>query len=133
MNDLDEILLCTKKMTLLYVENDEQVRKKNLEVLNDLFLEIIIAFDAQDGLDKFYNFNIDIILTNIEMPGLNGLEMAKNIFEYDENIPIIINSSDDERKIFIEAIEMGIDGYLLKPLEQECFIKILIKTIKNIF
>ena len=132
MNDLDEILLCTKKMTLLYVENDEQVRKKNLEVLNDLFLEIIIAFDAQDGLDKFYNFNIDIILTNIEMPGLNGLEMAKNIFEYDENIPIIINSSDDERKIFIEAIEMGIDGYLLKPLEQECFIKILIKIIKKI-
>ena len=132
MNDLADILVYTKKMTLLYVENDEQLRKETFEVLNDFFLEIIIAFDGQDGLDKFYNFNIDIIITDIEMPRLNGLEMAESILEYDENIPIVISSGDKQTKYFISALEMSLDGYLFKPLEVESFFKILKKIIKKI-
>ena len=132
MENLKDILKYTKSMTLLYVEDDKEVRNNSLEALNDLFENIVVAIDGEDGLEKFFDNQIDLVLTDVNMPNLNGLDMAEKILEFDSNVPIIINSAYDEKKYFTKAIELNIDGYILKPLDISILLKTLKKVIKKI-
>ncbi|MDF1874528.1 EAL domain-containing protein [Sulfurimonas sp. SAG-AH-194-I05] len=128
MKDLTEILMFTKTMTLLYVEDNESVRKSTIEIFKDMFGTLIIAFDGEDGLEKFYSQDIDIIISDINMPTLNGLEMSEKIREFDRDIPILLSSAHNESHYFTKAIELNINGYMLKPLR----INELIKSLQKI-
>ena len=133
MNNLSDILAHTKQMTLLYVEdNSTTTRESIVKVFQDYFSDIIFAQDGEDGLEKFYENKIDIIMTDIHMPRLSGLEMAKKIIEFDKTIPIVIYSSVNEVKYFLEAIELNIVSYLLKPLKKENLLKTLSAIVENI-
>ena len=90
MNNLPEILQYTKKMNLLYVEDNTEIRESISAIFQDFFSEIIFALDGEDGLEKFYENKIDIVMTDIDMPRLNGLDMARKIIKFDQTIPIII-------------------------------------------
>jgi len=128
MENLADIVKYSKNLTLLYVEDDEAVREHTLEVLHKFFETIIVAKDGDDGLEKFFDNQIDLVFTDVHMPNLNGLDMAKRILDFDNNIPIIINSALDDIEYFIQAIEIHVDGYLVKPLD----ISILAKAIKRV-
>ncbi len=132
MNNLEDILIYTKKMTLLYVEDNKEVRETTLVIFQELFAETITAIDGEDGMDKFYNNKIDIVFSDINMPKLNGLDMAKKIIDYDKNIPIFINSAHNESEYFTKAIELNIDAYFLKPLNIDIFLKSLENLIQKI-
>lgn len=132
MNNLSEIIEYTKKMTLLYVENNTEVREGISVVLQDFFKEIVFALDGEDGLEKFYENKIDIVMTDIHMPRLNGLEMAKKIIKFDQTIPIIIYSSVNETKYFMEVIELNIVSYLFKPLKKDNLLKTLSSVVEKI-
>lgn len=132
MKNLVDVLKLTKKMTLLYVEDNEGVRNNTLTIFKELFGEIIVAVDGEDGLDKFYDNKIDIVFTDINMPKLNGLDMSRKILNFDEDIPIFINSAHNETSYFTQAIELNIEAYLLKPLKIEVFFESLKKLIDKI-
>ena len=132
MFEIDETISKAKKLKLLYVEDLEEVRISTMDVLEEFFDEIIIGVDGNDGLEKFKNNDIDLIITDVEMPILSGLEMAKYIRIIDEEIPILVLSAYDEADYFMDSIKLNIDGYLLKPLDIGQFTQALSKCINNI-
>jgi len=140
MDNFHDIVKVSKDLTLLYVEDSEDVRKATLYFLEEFFDNIIIAKDGIEGFTEFHNRNIknsnlnkiDLILTDINMPNENGLSMSKRIRDIDENIPILILSAYSDTKYFLESISLGIDGYILKAIEITQFVKVLKKVIIKI-
>ena len=117
MIDLDEVVEYSRDLTLLYVEDNADAREMTEMILEDFFDNIVIAVDGEDGFNKFQENKIDIVITDINMPKLNGIEMGKKIRKIDDNIPLIMLSAHNEDSFFVDSIKLGVDAYLLKPLD----------------
>ena len=132
MNSIEHVMEQSQHLKLLYVEDDPVVVESTLMILEEFFTNIIVAVDGVDGLEKFEENDIDLIITDISMPNMNGFEMIEKIRESDSDISITILSAYSEAEYFIRGIELGVDGYLLKPFDMEQFLAILTNVIKSI-
>ena len=130
--DLKELKELCKDYKLLYVEDDESSREASLEMFEIFFRDIDIAIDGQDGLDKFNAKQYDIVITDINMPKLNGIEMFKAIRDIDNDIPVLILSARNEVSLFLDTIMLGVNGYLMKPLDRKQFLEQLLKVTKEL-
>ena len=122
----------SKDLRVLYVEDNEYVRESTKEILERFFQHITVGVNGVDGLEKFGQSKYDLVITDINMPIMNGIEMIKNIRKIDNDIPILIISAHSESRYFMDAIKQNIDGYLLKPLEMKQLINQLLKTVERI-
>jgi len=116
------------KIKLLYAEDNKQVLTEMTELLDGRCLELYIAKDGEEGIELFKKHHPDIVLTDISMPKMNGLEMSAKIFEIDENVPIIITSAFSDSKYLLDAITIGINNYLIKPVD----LKKLFETLEKV-
>ena len=132
MNNIANIIKETKNLKLLYVEDNPSVRDVTLLILHKFFSNIIVAEDGQDGLKKFKENTFDIVVTDIHMPKLNGLEMIREIRNINKDILTLILSAHNESEYFINSIELSVDGYLLKPIVVKQFMNVLNKVISKI-
>lgn len=114
-DNLNKILEYAKNINVLYVEDDFENRKHTSMALSTIFNNIIIAVDGEDGLKKFKENNIDLVITDIAMPKLSGTKMIEEIKKLDKNCSIIFISAHDEKNILLECMELQVDGFLLKP------------------
>ena len=122
----------TKKLTLLYVEDNEETRVSTMLMLERFFDEIIVAVDGKDGFEKFNIYNPDAIFTDINMPNLDGLQMIDKIkSSINKNIPILVFSAHDESDYLLKAIKSGVNGYLIKPIEVEQLVEELCRVISD--
>ncbi|ANV98492.1 regulator [Helicobacter enhydrae] len=110
-----------KTLTILYAEDEQDTLKITANILEDYVKEIIVARDGQEALEIFNACKVDLILTDILMPRLNGLELIKAVRNGHKNpsIPIIITSAHAEVQYLLEAIKLRTDGYILKPINIE--------------
>tara|TARA_B100001063_G_scaffold231703_1_gene246063 strand:+ start:23187 stop:23894 length:708 start_codon:yes stop_codon:yes gene_type:complete len=122
-----------KKLSILYVEDEEKVRVQTAKTLSIYFDKIILAENGKEALKKYKHQKIDIIFTDINMPVMDGLSMIELIRKIDINIPIIVFSAYDNTEYLLKTIEYGIDGYILKPFNFEQIQKIIEKVIKKLF
>lgn len=132
MLNVEDVLKYTSSLNLLYVEDNEDARKSTILVLEEFFNEIVVASNGQEGLDKFKVSDVDLIITDINMPKLNGLEMVRDIRKFDENIPILVLSAYNESGFFMDSIRLGVDGYLLKPIDIKQFTGMLEKVTQKL-
>jgi len=132
LQNLKEIVKITKKLKLLYVEDNENARLSTLGILEQFFDRIVVGVDGVDGLEKFKEGDIDLIITDINMPKLDGLEMLKEVKKIDPTVVSLIFSAYTESTYFIESIKIGIEGYLIKPINFEQFIGVITKAVENI-
>ncbi len=133
MFDMKQLIKHTKNLNLLYVEDNKETRESTILLLEDLFNHIIVGIDGMDGLDKFKsNPDIDLIISDINMPKMDGLEMSQEILALKPKIPIFIFSAHNESHYFVDAIKIGVEGYLLKPLDMKQFLQSLDKTVEKI-
>jgi signal transduction histidine kinase len=130
---LSQLMEFTKNLTLLYIEDDQSSREQTLSILKLFFNNIVIAIDGEDGLIKYNTNKVDFIITDINMPKLNGIDMIGKIREVNKYIPIIIVSAHSDTNFFLESIKVGVDGYLIKPLESEQFIYQISKNLHNLY
>ena len=105
-----------KDIRLLYVEDDLMTQEEISFFLKKYVKELIVAKNGEEGLALFLEHNPDMIITDIQMPKMNGLEMSKKILEINPNIPIAITTAYSDSEYLMKAIELGIDKYILKPL-----------------
>lgn len=131
LENIKDLVIHTKKMKILYVEDNQSAREQTLKFFSGFFGEIVTAVDGQDGFDKFKKDSFDLVVTDINMPKMNGIEMLKHIREIDLYTPCIIMSAYDETNFFLETIKLGIDGYILKPFNVEMFSNVLKKIVNN--
>jgi len=121
-----------KDIRLLYVEDDSEIRTVLSRGLKRRVKELFVAQDGQDGLEQFKTHNPDIILTDIKMPKMTGIEMSQKIKEIDKNKPIIIMSAHSETDFLLESISIGISGYLLKPVDKDRLFETLSSSAKDV-
>lgn len=119
-------------MTILYVEDDPNILDQASIILSLQFKEVYTAMDGQQGLELFKSKHPDIILTDVTMPVMSGLEMAAAIKEIDEETPIILLTALDDPGMMTQAINIGIDGYLGKPIHLDAMTNLFMKIAKHI-
>ena len=108
-----------KGLKVLLVEDEDKLASLLKNAIGDSFHSFTLAQDGQEGLEKFLSNTPDIIITDIMMPNLTGLEMAREIRKVDENIPIIILSAFSESDKFLDAIDIGVVKYFIKPFDPD--------------
>ncbi len=129
--DIIEVIEQTQDLTLLYVEDNAEAREMTLMILEDFFENIVVAVDGEDGLNKFFENDIDLVLTDINMPKLSGLQMSEKIRQKDKETPLLVLSAHNEDNFFIDSIKIGIDGYLLKPVDIDELSKLFFRVIQK--
>ena len=129
--ELKALIESSIQLNLLVVEDDDTKRDATVEFLSTFFQNIISAVDGKEALEKFHKNDIDLIITDINMPKMNGLELISQIREINSDLPILILSAHTESKYFTESIKYSVDGYLLKPFDVQQFFFILSKIIKR--
>jgi PAS domain S-box-containing protein len=120
-----------KTLTILYVEDDIAIRTSLSNILNKVFKKVIISEDGQKGVDDYLKysqeFEFDAIVSDINMPNMNGLEMVKEIRTHNSDIPVIMTTAHGEANYLMEAIKINVSGYSLKPVDT----KDLLMTIQK--
>lgn len=119
-------------MKLLFVEDDIEIRENLRFYLESIFSDVIEVSDGIEALKQYNNCHPDIILLDINIPKLNGIQVATKIREKDNETVIIILTAHDDREILIQAIELKLTKYLLKPVPRNILKETLTKTIKEI-
>ncbi len=103
-------------ISVLYVEDQIDIQEEFVDILQLYVDEIHLASNGHEGLEKYQNVLPDIIITDIQMPLMSGLEMITKIRDTDQEIPIIITSAFEDSQYLLEAIGLGVEYYLLKPV-----------------
>lgn len=132
MLNVEESISNSKKLKLLYVEDSKDAREATVEFLEEFFDDIVVAVDGEDGVEKFQENNIDLVITDINMPKMTGLGLSKKIKELNNDIPILILSAYSDMTYFMESIKLGIDGYIIKPIEFNQFLSVLDKILSKL-
>jgi len=106
-------------ITVLYCEDETDLRMVTGDVIKQFTKEVFLAEDGKKGLELFKEHanKIDLIITDVNMPEMNGLEMAREIKAINHNIPIIVATAFSNSSYLLEAIDLGIDKYVLKPID----------------
>lgn len=120
-------------INILYVEDEPVI----LETIGDTlktFFSCTLAQDGQEALDIFMDSpkKFDLIVTDINMPMMNGLELIELIRKMDKSIPVIITSAYFDQHFLLKAINLGINQYVLKPLDVIKLIKIILQVVEPI-
>lgn len=110
-----------EKFTILYVEDEETTQELIKEILESSCKEVFVASDGKEGLALYKEKNPDIVLSDIAMPNMNGLEMSEAIKRLNPSQPIALFTAFSESSFLKKAAEIGIATYILKPLDEEQF------------
>jgi len=116
MQNLDTLLECSQKVRVLYIEDNKTARESTFGLLQNIFKNVTVAVDGEDGLRQFIDNTTayDLIISDINMPNMDGRELVKKIREIDTDIKIFILSAYSELESnLIEQIE----AYLFKPID----------------
>jgi len=122
-----------KEITLLYVEDSFTIRELFARKIEDDINKLIVAVDGEDGFEKYCEFKPDIVVTDIIMPKMNGIDMSKKIKEINPDAIIVALSSHSDVTFLPEIIECGFSGYLIKPIDEKKLKDQLKSFAKNIF
>lgn len=125
-------MLKKTKYTLLFVEDETMIRRIAVSFLKSYFIEIYEAKDGEEGLELYHEHKPDIIITDIEMPKINGLELCRIIRKEDKSTPIIISTAYTSTEYLLEAVKLNLINYLPKPIEEEALFEALNTCFEHI-
>ena len=128
---LEDLIKFSKTIKVLYVDGDSVHRESAFGVFKIFFHEIDTAKNGQEGLEQFLNNKYNLIITDINMDTMNGIEMIRKIREVSKDITVLIMSSDEDKEHFMDLIKLGVDGYILKPVQIKQFVEVIQKVIEK--
>ena len=110
-----------KNISVLYVEDEEGIRNSILPTFSKIFGSISVATDGQEGLEFFSKHRLennafDVIISDLNMPNMTGIEMTEQIRKIDPSIPIIFTTAHSDTEFFLKAINHKIHHYAIKPI-----------------
>ncbi len=121
-----------KKVKLLFIEDDEIQRKELSTFLKRRVEKIYVAENGEEGLDKYKALKPDIIITDLRMPKMDGLEFVKKIREKNRLIPIIIITAMNDKETILKSVDIGITNYIVKPVNTTELISVLEESVKTL-
>ena len=117
------------QLKILYVEDEENIREEMLEILQLDYDDIQVATNGQEGLAMYKEFHPDLIISDIQMPIMDGTHMSKEILSIDADAKIILITAFNEKAYLEEAKRIGVKSYINKPVN----IKEFFEKIEEIF
>ncbi len=121
-----------KNFTILYVEDEEMVRKSAVEYLSRVCKNVLEAKDGKEAIAIWRENKPDIIITDISMPKLNGIDMASYIRAHDKDVQIIIATAHSDTDYLLKAVELQLVKYIIKPITKDKLIGALEKSMELI-
>ncbi len=121
-----------QEISLLYIEDDRDIQEIYLDVISEHVDKIHLAYDGEEGYATYLTTKPDIILLDINMPKLDGLSLAKKIRELDSTVKIIITTAHAEQDKLLQAIELYLIKYILKPIDPLVLNEALVKAKNEI-
>ena len=120
-----------KNIKILYVEDEKSLRDITLNILEGFTKHQYVATNGHEGFELFkkHQDDIDIIITDVNMPQMNGLDMVKMIKKINPNIPIIVATAFSNTEYLLEAINIGVDKYVLKPVDIKKLLQIMNQSL----
>ncbi len=118
--------------SVLYVEDVEMVRKGAVEYLSRVCKEVYEAKDGKEAIAVWREHKPDIIITDISMPRLNGIDMASYIRVHDKNVQIIIATAHSDTEYLLKAVELQLVKYIIKPITKEKLMSALEQSMQLI-
>ncbi len=118
------------ELTILIVDDDKTTSSILNHMLTPFAKTIVTAANGLEGCDLHKAHKPDIILSDINMPQMNGLEMIEKIREVDEHVKIAIFTDFEKREILVKAIELGVNQFFSKPFDSKSFTKMM-KSMSN--
>ncbi len=120
------------ELTLLYAEDNQESRENYAFVLKDYFHKVYTAKDGREALDMYHEKKPDVLLLDVSMPEIDGLDVAKAIREEDEEIPIIMLTAHSEVDKLLRAVPLKLEKYLLKPINTKLLQNTMLDLTKKI-
>ena len=130
-NELEDLIEFSHTVKVLYVDNDPERMEDCRGIFKIFFNDIDFATNGEEGYELFNNNRYNLIITAIDMPVMNGVEMISKIREISRHITILALNS--EERYFVELIRYGIDGYILLPIEVQQFVSIMQKVLETLY
>ncbi|MEG3640191.1 GGDEF domain-containing response regulator [Magnetococcus sp. PR-3] len=122
-----------KSLTVLYAEDNEEIREQLCIFLRRRVGTLLVAENGEQGLEKYRQQQPDLIITDILMPKMDGLSMARAIRSDDTHTPIIVTTAYNDENFFMRAIELSIDQYVLKPTDPHQLIGAVLRCARNLW
>ncbi|QKJ22501.1 response regulator transcription factor [Poseidonibacter lekithochrous] len=122
-----------KNIKILYIDDEDLIRSNAVEYLEFYCDNVYEAKDGLEGIEVYEKFKPDIIITDIKMPKLNGLEMVRQIRQKDKTTRIIVATAFLETSYLLEAIDLGLVKYLTKPITEDKLLPILKSCVLDVF
>jgi YesN/AraC family two-component response regulator len=113
---------------------DEEFHREQLGIfLKRRVGKLYLEKNGEDGLDKFKQFSPDIVITDLKMPEMGGIEMSKEIRKIDKNCSIIITTAFSDVETILSVVNVGIDNYVIKPIQNDKLIEAMLNAAVKIF
>lgn len=112
-------------ISVLFVEDEELLRAIYERILDKIVSRLYVAENGKAGLEAYNQHRPDLIITDIMMPVMDGLEMVENIRKSDTSVRLVILSAYGEAEYFMDAIKIGVNSFLLKPVETKKLISLV--------
>lgn len=116
-------------LTVLIVDDEDDAREQLVNILNILFPEVLSAANGEDALTLYKEHKVDLIITDLTMPKMDGFTLIDAVYEIDPKQRIIVMSAHTESNITVKAIKLGVDGYILKPIEANQMLESINKAV----
>lgn len=126
MHDEKDLLNLLSNKKVLYAEDEEGIQKNVVQILELFFNEVISVNNGQDALDYYYLHKPDVVILDICMPALDGIDVVKEIREDNKKVPVLILSAHTEQEYLWRAIEQKICKFLTKPFTKQSIISGLV-------
>ncbi len=133
-----KLITISKRLKVLYVEDNKQAREQTIKLLSNFFSYIDVAIDGRDGLAKYIEYldkhqsYYDLIISDINMPNMDGIEMCLEILKLNRKQPILVISAHNESEKLQQLIDIGITKFLHKPINNQIFLQKITKIINLI-
>lgn len=128
-----------KDISVLFVEDDDSISKEMYLLLKDIFEFVDLAKDGKEAFVKYTKHYeekkryYDLIITDILMPIVNGIELTKSVYKINSKQKVIVLSAHSEKEYLMELINIGICQFILKPIDYEKFLETIFTTSKYIY
>jgi len=119
-----------KNIKILYIEDETFIRKNAVEYLSFYCNHVYEAIDGLDGYEKYQQFNPDIIICDIMMPNMNGLQLIEKIRTNDVSTQVIVATARIDTEFLLKAVELNLVKYLIKPITEDKLMPILNQALQ---
>ncbi len=127
-----EFLEKLQNLRILYAEDELGIRKNIADSLSYYVKEVYEASNGQEAFDLYEDKKPDIILSDIHMPILNGIEFVKKVRKTNRDIPIVMITAHTDKNYLLDAVELRMEKYIVKPIEIDALFSALEECVKSL-